>query len=397
MKKFIFLVTFMLNSLILAGCGNEKLNLQEEIAVVKQDPTIIYATIQSEPGEMHEEIIDVSFYSIKTNGTPAKKLFTLTPSQSFIDSNSVFKFCSDSQKMYQESSRLIKKSPYQDAFIREIDLSGNIRDLTFTGTSTSQYKDWEHYRKGFALSPDCKKIIWSNSYYQITNHRETDAANEIIMSSIDGSDKKTLLDLHRNADNMSKTIRAWPKESTNSIYLSNSYWDRNGRGGGLLSLNTETGELITLKNIQSNQSIWAISDDMSLVAHSLNPLFGKSQNAFITNLKNGTTHTLPDTGNGKRIFSPDETRLASTKHNCNVLGAEGMCIPSLYVFNYLNEDSTVSNEVVIADNFELIAWLDDDTILGKRDNSLIAIDLHTDKETTLVTTEDKLLFIGIIK
>jgi hypothetical protein len=382
---------------MLAGCGNEKLNLQEEISVVKQDPTIIYATIQSEPGEMHEEVIDVSFHSIKTNDTPAKKLFTLTPNQSFIDSNSVFKFCSDSQKMYQESSRLIKKSPYQDAFIREIDLSGNIRDLTFTGTSTSQYKDWEHYRKGFALSPDCKKIIWSNSYYQITNHKETGAANEITVASIDGANKKILLDLQKNKSNTSKDVQGWPKESADSIYLSNYYWDRNGRGGGLLSLNTETGELITLKNIQSNQSIWAISDDMSLVAHSLNPLFGESQNASITNLKSGTTYTLPDTGNGKRIFSPDKTKLASTKHNCNVLGAEGMCIPSLYVFDYLNEDSTLSNGVEIAANFKLLAWLDDNTILGKRDNSLITIDLHANKETTLVTTEDKLLFIGIIK
>jgi len=397
MKKSASLVIFVLSSLILASCGGEKLNLQEEIPVARQIPTIIYATIQSEPGEMHEEVVDVSFHSIKTTGTPAKNLFTLTPDQSFIDSNSTFKFCSGSKKMYLEASRLTKERPYQDAFIREIDLSGNIRDLTFTGTLTSQYKNWEHYRKGFALSPDCKKIIWSNSYYQIANYKEIGAANEITVASVDGSDKKILLDLRKDESNTSKTLRAWPKESASSVYLSNYYWDRNGRGGGLLSINTETGELMPLKNILNNQSIWAISDDMSLVAHSLNPLFGKSQNASITNLKNDTTYTLPDTGNGKRIFSPDATKLASTKYTCSGLGADAKCVSSLYIFDYLNEDTTTVNGAGIAANFELIDWLADDVILGKRDNSLITINLNTNKEISLVTTEDKLLFIGLIK
>ncbi len=398
MQKNIFLVSIIISSsLILTGCNSEESNPQKKAPVIKENPTIVYATVKSETGEMHEEVIDTSFHSIKLNDTTVSNLFTLTPNQSSFDTNSEFKFCADSQKIYLQTSRLIKDRPYQDAYIQEVDLSGKIKDLTFTGTSTSPYKNWEPYTKGFALSPDCKKIAWSNTYYQITDHQETDAANEIITSSIDGTNKKILLDIHKDKMNNSKTLESWPKENAGIVYLSNYNWDRNGKGGGLLSLDTKTGKSSAITEILNNQSIWTISDDVSLIAHSLNFRFGKAQATIITNLKTGNTYNIPDNGNGKKIFSPDTKKLASTINECSGLGAELKCVPSLYVFDYTNAEQVNLTSAKIATNFELIDWISNDTILGKRDDSLITINLKDNSETTLVTTEDTLLFIGIME
>jgi hypothetical protein len=398
MQKNIFLASIIISSsLILTGCNSGESNPQKKDPTVKESPTIIYATVKSEMGEMYEEVIDTSFHSIKLNDTTIGNLFTLTPNQSSIATNSEFKFCADSQKIYLQTSRLIKDRPYQDAYIQEIDLSGKIKDLTFTGTSTSPYKGWEHYTKGFVLSPDCKKIAWSNTYYQIIDHKETDAANEIITSSIDGTNKKILLDIHKDKMNTSKTLESWPKENAGIVYLSNYNWDRNGKGGGLLSLDTKTGKSSAITKILNNQSIWTISDDASLVAHSLNFRFGKAQATIITNLKTGNTYHIPDNGNGKKLFSPDKQRLASTITKCTGLGAEIKCVPNLYVFDYTNTKQANLTNAKIATNLELLDWISNDTILGKRDNSLIIINLKNNGETTLVTTENKLLFIGIIK
>ena len=274
--------------------------------------------------------------------------------------------------------------------IKEIDLDGNIRNLDFTGTVTSNYKNWEHDDTGFALSKDCQKIVWSTTYYQYTNHQETGAVNEIVFSDINGNGKKVLLTTKKSDSTFGKELKSWSDSNPNIIYLTNYDWTRNGRGGGLFQLDLTNGS-ITQNNVISAQNIvWDISDNDNLVAHQQNFLTGAAGESFITNLANKSTVPLDNKSNGKRKFSPDNSKLADTMPICSGTGAEAKCVPNLYLFDLAKTNKLVASGVELKD------WLTNNSVVGSKDDKdLVLVNINEGTENNLASVSNYLLFVGI--
>ena len=337
---------------------------------------IIFGDIKVNEEDIYQNPTEVLLYSVDPSTKEQKQLFTVSADQIGIyDFLPHIQFCSATNKIYIRTSRHIDETPYQDLHIKEIDLDGNIRNLDFTGTVTSNYKNWEHDDTGFALSKDCQKIVWSTTYYQYTNHQETGAVNEIVFSDINGNGKKVLLTTKKSDSTFGKELKSWSDSNPNIIYLTNYDWTRNGRGGGLFQLDLTNGS-ITQNNVISAQNIvWDISDNDNLVAHQQNFLTGAAGESFITNLANKSTVPLDNKSNGKRKFSPDNSKLADTMPICSGTGAEAKCVPNLYLFDLAKTNKLVASGVELKD------WLTNNSVVGSKDDKdLVLVNINEGTE-----------------
>jgi hypothetical protein len=373
---------------------NQSQQLQQEQSTKNnfQSPAVIYGDIKVDENDEFQIPTEVVFYSVNPNTKEQKQLFTISADKIGIyDFLPHIQFCAATNKIYIRTSRLIKETPYQDLHVKEVDLSGNIRDLNFTGTVLSDYKNWEHYDTGFALSGDCQKIVWSTTYYQYTNYQETGAVNEIVFADINGGGKKVLQTIKRSSDNtFGKELKSWSVANPNVVYLTNYDWTRNGRGGGLFKLDLSMNSITQIDTIPTGNIIWDISNNDNLVAHQQNFLAGSAGESFVTNLANKSTIPMENKSNGKRKFFADNSKLGNTMPVCSGVGAEAKCVPNLYLFDL------VSTNKLIALGVELKDWLTNNSVVGaKDDKDLVLVNVDNGKEDNLGSVSNFLLFIGV--
>lgn len=371
---------------------NNEQSQQEQTKNITQSPQIIFGDIKVDENDPHQNPTEVVFYSVNSSTKEQKQLFTISADKIGIgDFLPNIQFCEATNKIYIRTSRLTKEPPYQDLYVKEIDLNGNVRDLDFTGTVLSDYKNWEHYDTGFALSKDCQKIILSTTYYHYTNYQETGAVNEITLMNINSGEKKILQTIKKADNAFGKQLISWSAIDPNKVYLTNYDWSRNGRGGGLFKLDLSNNLVTQIDSIPTQNIIWSISKNDNLVANQQNFLAGAGSESYLTNLTNKSIVPLENTSNGKREFSADNLKLANNIPTCSGTGAEAKCVPNLYLFDLVKTNKLVASGVELED------WLSDNSVIGAKDNKdLVLVNVNNGEENDLASVSSYLLFVGIL-
>lgn len=361
---------------------------------------IIYANAQPDPNDNFGGLLNIDLYSVKADGTDNKKLFSIDPVQiGAFNINSInlgqTKFCGANNKIYTQTHKFLEGvAPYSNTSIKEIDLNGNIKDLNFTQQNTSQYSSLEYYDKGFALSPDCKKIAWSDAYFGYQNPQQFQAFNEIYVSDINGQNKKVVFSVTKNFNNKIKTIFKWSKQDPNIVYVSDYDWDRNGGGGGLYKLNINDGSIQQITQVPADAIVHDISQDESKIVYGPNFITNRSNISNVVDLTNNVVTPFEAPSN-EMLFNFSANKLTDVISSCSGTGAQLQCTSNLYIWDYHNNQK-------IATNVGVFGWLSDDLILVPQNidssgNTALLSTINSDSGNlkNIATVDGFLMFIGI--
>ncbi len=346
---------------------------------IKQDfSTIYYADIQADRNDEYGVPTNITFYNYNIRTKERKEIFALPANKLDIsDFSPNFQFCPISNKIY------LRRVWTDDERIAEIDLQGTVKDLDFTSTHSSLYKDWSHLGNYFVLSNDCKKIIWSTYYYEVVDRNPTNGVNEIVLSNVDGTGREILQGVTRSIpDRTGNKVLKW---FANNLYLTNDGWGYlYARPGGLYKLDITNRSVSKINTIPSQNIIWDVSPNGDLIAHQEKTLNGTS-NSFITNILDDSKMILQDKSDGQMKFSPDDRYLAHIVNDPEK--------PILYVADFNSKtDKIFSRNAIVLD------WLSKDTVIALRNGKdLLTINIKDGKENSIASTTSHLILVGLSK
>lgn len=328
------------------------------------------------------------------------------------------KFCSAANKIYMitgSGTKLGKNfqsptttSPSTNISVKEIDFSGNMRNLDFTAATVPFYEEQITYydSNDFILSRDCQKIVWSTSYYKDDEAYKS----EIFVADINGGGKKVLQTFNLSPNNyFGKIPVSWSNTDPNVVYLT-SYDFENYHYGGLYKLDLKTNYVSQIKAVPSENVIMEISNNDNLIAHQQDYKDGSNtkEEGFITNLAQQSTLPLKIDNYTKRKFSTDNSMIAYIARPCVYeRGLLKSCVIDLHVFD-LNKktDKLVSKDVDRGSGF--LDWLTNDSVisLGNRNDlisksqddrtDLIMTNINDGKITKLASVSAVFLYVGIL-
>lgn len=379
---------------------------------------------------------EIVFYSVNYDTKEKKQLFVVPEEVRFGNENGGlvtesisnqgmwdFKFCPATNKIYFRQFA----TNGMDMPIKELDFTGKIRDLNFTGTESPDYQNLVRLNTGFVISKDCQKIVWSTAYYKTDYDYTGDGyvGYELVFSDINGGGKKVLQTIKRTPDNaLSKRPISWSTTDPNVVYLTNYDWIGKHIDGGLFKLELNTNLVTQIETIPSKNIVWDISNKGNLIAHQ--PDVGAeekdSYKSFVTDLTNKSTLPLLITTYSKRKFSPDNTKLASNDGYCS-----DKCYLNLSVFNLIKNNKLAAPDYevkdwgisllkptrMIAPDIELWDWITNDSVVGVKYNKkilsregslkesytaisdIVIVNVNNGKETKITPVSGELFFAGV--
>lgn len=370
--------------------------------MTKEQPrTIIY-------GERHKNPYDIDngsiiIYSVNSNTKIQRELFKIL----IADYISLYdiKFCAATNKIYiRYPNAGVKLNVADNLFVKEIDLTGKIRDLDFTGMTLPEYKHLESSDRGFVLSNDCQKIVWSTLYYDQINKKEQ--IRDIVFADINGGNKKILQTIKQSpndngspkTDDLVKIPYSWSATNPNIVYLTNP----GNKSGGLFRLELNTNSISQINAVRTDEIIMDISNNDNFIVHRSENVVPKS---FVTNLANNSTVPMSN-GSSKDIvvskFSPDSSKLAYTALDYSTNSFA--CPLKLYIFDPVKKIDKLVTKIphvcvttvnALMEN-QFIVWLTNDTVIYVKDGSdLVLVNVNDGKETELTPVSGELLFVGV--
>lgn len=381
----------------------QKPSFQQLLENTTQSTTLIYGERHKDPQFNTDNIV---IYSVNSDTKIQRELFNIpiNSSASIYD----FRFCAATNKIYIRYPEAgVKLNVADNLFVKEFDLAGNIRDLDFTGMTSRE--PLESYDRGFVLSKDCKKILWSTRYYDQINHQKQ--ISEIAFANIDGSEKKILRSVQQadngNSEddngNLVKLPYAWSDTNPNIVYFTNP----GNKRDSLFRLELDKNSISQINAVPTDEIIMDISNNDTLIGHQA---YGVPE-SFITNLANNST--VPINIGSKSIimqgkFSPDSSKLAYIALDNNSID-QFDCPLNLYIFDpFTKIDKLVTRTANICDrtvdsyHFYLLtesnifSWLTNNTIIYVKDGkNLIMANVGDGKESKLASVSGELVFLGI--
>ncbi len=396
MKKFLPIILITAIAIGIWGWLHFRPNTYLSSQTSVSNPSIIYADAQYDPTAQYDQLAKVDFYSVSPDGTGKKELFSIGADKLAVKDVNDFnfgqeKFCSATNEIYLQSLELpLSLSPIFS--IKRIDLGGTITDMPFTQTPVP-FAGLSPLNTGFALSPDCKKIIWATAYFPMVGQQPLVPFYEIYTADIDGKNKTTLATVQETPGNTIKKIYAWSKKYPSMVYMTDYAWDKNGGGGGLYKLDATRGKIQQINQVPADALVYDISDDENKIAYAPNFITTKGGDTSVRNLIDSSVVTFSNDSNGKRLFSPLGDKLANVLPVCSGLGAESECIPHLFV--YIGKQNKE-----IAETLDPLIWLSESSILAVENgttSTIVAINDKSGEIKNIATTNDNLIFIGIKK